>query len=184
MIKAKPRINPENMGKVDFNRSDLKYIINNTRENISDIPKIKIRFIAFDVRYINARYIKIFFLSNLSLLSRTAKYATSALRAINKYFNFSPKINYNERWYFSQIEKNWNIENQEIDTDTLFRFTRASEINLNAGLNTKIYGTANFSKGYIRGFRHVITPNVSFNYRPNISKNLFREVQSSSTGNK
>ena len=72
--------------------------------------------------------------------------------------------------YFSQIEKNWNIENQEIDTDTLFRFTRASEINLNAGLNTKIYGTANFSKGYIRGFRHVITPNVSFNYRPNISK--------------
>ena len=101
-----------------------------------------------------------------------------------KYFNFSPKINYNERWYFSQIEKNWNIENQEIDTDTLFRFTRASEINLNAGLNTKIYGTANFSKGYIRGIRHVITPNVSFNYRPNISKNLFREVQSSSTGNK
>ena len=47
------------MGKVDFNRSDLKYIINNTRENISDIPKIKMRFIAFDVRYINARYIKI-----------------------------------------------------------------------------------------------------------------------------
>ena len=45
LIKAKPRINPENMGKVDFNRSDLKYIINNTRENISDIPKIKIRFI-------------------------------------------------------------------------------------------------------------------------------------------
>ena len=92
LIKAKPRINPENMGKVDFNRSDLKYIINNTRENISDIPKIKIRFIAFDVRYINARYIKIFFLSNLNLLSRTAKYATSALRAINKYFNFSPNI--------------------------------------------------------------------------------------------
>ena len=30
----------------------------------------------------------------------------------------------------------------------------------------------------------MITPNVSFNYRPNISKNLFREVQSSSTGNK
>ncbi len=101
-----------------------------------------------------------------------------------KYFNFSPKINYNEKWYFSQIEKNWNIENQEIVTDTLIRFTRASEINLNAGVNTKIYGTANFSKGYIKGFRHVITPNISFNYRPNISKYLFKQVQSNASGNK
>ena len=30
----------------------------------------------------------------------------------------------------------------------------------------------------------MITPNISLNYRPNISKNLFRQVQSSSSGNK
>ena len=33
-------------------------------------------------------------------------------------------------------------------------------------MNTKIYGTFVLSKGPVKAIRHMITPRVSFNYRP------------------
>ena len=102
-----------------------------------------------------------------------------------KYFTFSPRINYTERWYTNQINKSWNSTDSTIITDTLNKFTRAGEYNITAGLNTKIYGLVQFKKGKIKAIRHVITPNLSFSYKPDFSNSqygYYKNVQSS-TGN-
>ena len=102
-----------------------------------------------------------------------------------KYFTFSPRINYTERWYTNQINKSWNSTDSTIITDTLNKFTRAGEYNITAGLNTKIYGLVQFKKGKVKAIRHVITPNLSFSYKPDFSSNqygYYKNVQSI-TGN-
>ncbi len=102
-----------------------------------------------------------------------------------KYFTFSPRINYTERWYTNQISKNFNSLDSTIITDTLNKFTRAGEYNITAGLNTKIYGLVQFKKGKIKAIRHVITPNLSFSYKPDFSNSqygYYKNIQSS-TGN-
>ncbi len=99
-----------------------------------------------------------------------------------KYFTFSPRINYTERWYTNQISKSFNSLDSTIITDTLNKFTRAGEYNITAGLNTKIYGLVQFKKGKVKAIRHVITPNLSFSYKPDFSNSqygYYKNVQSS-----
>ena len=103
-----------------------------------------------------------------------------------KYFSFKPSINLTERWYTSQIEKKWNSNNNSIETDTVYKFTRAHEYNFSSSLNTKLYGMLKFKKSNIAALRHVITPNISFNYRPDFSEKkygYYKEVQSDTIGN-
>ncbi len=101
-----------------------------------------------------------------------------------KHFTLSPRINVTERWYFSQIKKNWN--GSAIITDTLNKFTRAHDYSISASLNTRLYGIHEFKKGKIAAFRHVFTPNVSFAYRPDFSKEnygYYKSVQYDTLGN-
>ena len=101
-----------------------------------------------------------------------------------KHFTLSPSFNLTERWYLSQTEKRWNTNNNTIITDTIHKFTRAHNYNISTGLNTKIYGMIKFNKSKIAAIRHVITPNISFNYTPDFSdkkygyyKNVQKNVQ-------
>ena len=101
-----------------------------------------------------------------------------------KYFTFSQNINFNEKWYINQIEKTW--DGTKIKTDTIQKFTRGSDYNMTASLNTKIYGISQFRKGKIAAFRHVISPNISFTYNPSFSDEkygIYKIVQSDSLGN-
>mgnify|MGYP003335439528 CR=1 FL=1 len=45
-----------------------------------------------------------------------------------KYFTFSPRINYTERWYTNQINKSWNSTDSTIITDTLNNIIREDKI--------------------------------------------------------
>ena len=53
--------------------------------------------------------------------------------------------------------------------NTLNKFIRGGEYNISSSINTKIYGMAQFKKGKIAAFRHVLTPNVSFTYNPSFA---------------
>lgn len=93
-----------------------------------------------------------------------------------KHFNLSNSFNYNERWYFSTTEKNWDPEAMVIQggdtlfgrvvTDTIPGFKAARDFNYSASLNTRFYGLVQFRRGPVRALRHVVSPNLSFNYRP------------------
>ncbi len=92
---------------------------------------------------------------------------------IAEYFNFNTGVSYTERWQFQTVRKSYlkvlNSSDQEI-IDTVAGFKRNGEYSLNMGVSTKIYSTAQFNKfGNFKALRHVMTPQVSFSYRPDFS---------------
>lgn len=99
-------------------------------------------------------------------------------RVLN-HFNLSTSLNYNERWYFRTIEKSWDEQYMRIagnDTiygreriDTIPGFRAARDFSFSSGLSTRLYGMKNFRSGPITAIRHVVSPNVSFSFRPDFA---------------
>ena len=85
---------------------------------------------------------------------------------ILKYFSLSPSFTYTERWYTKTLNKYWDTTENIAINDYQSGFSRAWDYNAGASLNTKLYGLAQFRKGPLQAIRHVLTPSVSFQYRP------------------
>ena len=110
-------------------------------------------------------------------LKHTAGISTNA--TLLKYITFSPNANITERWYFQQYDYTFDPGlNKATLTDTIPGFTAVRDFGLNASLNTKIYGTFLFSRGPVKAVRHMITPRVSFNYRPDFGDPAWNYYQS------
>ena len=94
-----------------------------------------------------------------------------------KFFQFSTGVNYSERWYLQTIRKNFQrsptSNRDSLVTDTVPGFSRAAEYSLSGGLSTKVYGIKTFRKGNLQAIRHVMTPSISFNYRPDFGSENF-----------
>ncbi len=102
-----------------------------------------------------------------------------------KFFTLSPSATYSERWYFKTTQYEWNPENQKIDTIVENKFKAARDYQLSAGLSTRIYGMYLMKKGPVSALRHVLTPTVSFNYRPDFSQSKFgyyKTIQADTSG--
>ncbi len=103
---------------------------------------------------------------------------------IFKYLTFTPTVNYSEAWYAKHLNYRYNPATGTVITDTVSGFSRNYEYNAGASLNTRIYGMYNF-KGKIRAIRHVVTPQVSYMYKPNFAApiyNFYQFVQVDRTG--
>jgi len=91
-----------------------------------------------------------------------------------KFFQLNTSVNYTERWYFQTIRK--SLDNTaggyEQVIDTVSGFSRAYDYSISSGVSTKIYGMKEF-KGKLAAIRHVISPSVNFNYRPNFADERF-----------
>lgn len=115
----------------------------------------------------------------------------SANYNVFEYLLFNSSLDYDEIWHFRRLNRGLTNEEvyrldtvdydldsmpvTEIDTthgvpfrDTIQGFTPFRTFNFNTGFSTKLFGTARFKKGYLRGLRHVMTPSVSFQYSPNM----------------
>jgi hypothetical protein len=93
-----------------------------------------------------------------------------------KYITVSPSFNYGERWYTQQIRKRYNSTTKQIEvSDTIYGFTRNYDYSFSVGASTKIYG--DFlplnPKSKIKQIRHVMTPNISFNLKPDFGNPSF-----------
>ena len=101
----------------------------------------------------------------------------SATFQLFKYLNVTPSFTYNERWYSSKIERNWDNTRQEEVRDTVYGFNRVYNYNFSIGLNTKLYGFYKPIKAIfgdkIEAIRHVFTPNVSFSAAPDFGKERY-----------
>lgn len=99
-----------------------------------------------------------------------------------KYFTFNPAISYNEFWYFKSISKEFNTSAglidtngnpvQTLDVDTTFGFQSSRNIQFSAGLSTKLYGLLQFKKGKLKAIRHVMTPQISYSFTPEVRDGL------------
>jgi lipopolysaccharide assembly outer membrane protein LptD (OstA) len=90
----------------------------------------------------------------------------------------SPSVSYEEQWLTNKIEWRYNQAKGRVDTVSMTKgFYTDRQVSFGLGLNTALYGTAKFGRTGITRIRHVVRPNVSFNYRPNLSKNNFQVLQ-------
>ncbi len=99
-------------------------------------------------------------------------------RVLN-HFNFNTRINYNERWYFNTIRKEWDQDAVRIvGNDTIYGDVREREVSgfeairdfsLSAGLSTRLYGIMQFESGMISAVRHVLSPSIGFSLRPDFA---------------
>lgn len=111
---------------------------------------------------------------------------------VAKYFNVTPSVNYKEIWYFQSVNKTFDANDLVIDTtifinpedstdiqitfdtlqygsvntDIVNGFQPFRQFNAGVSVNTQLFGTMLFKKGFLRGLRHVAKPNISFNFSP------------------
>ncbi len=84
-----------------------------------------------------------------------------------KYFSASASANYNETWVFKTNEKSFNPDLARVQTTEINGFDAYRTYNFSTSLGTTIYGTFNFGEDKnFQSLRHVMRPNISFNYAP------------------
>lgn len=82
-----------------------------------------------------------------------------------KFFNWTNSLTYNERWHWSTIRKDIDSTGTLV-IDTVRGFRANRDIAFSSALSTRIYGMFNFRFGPLKALRHVVSPSISFNYRP------------------
>ena len=112
---------------------------------------------------------------------------STSLNLLN-YINVSPSANYQERWYFRKIDKEWDpVSRSVVNGDTTTGFYRLYDYSFSVSATTKLYGTYQFKKtAAVQAFRHTLTPTISFNYRPDFGAakyGYYKYVQSDTLGN-
>ena len=115
----------------------------------------------------------------------------ASFQVFNNYLNITPAVNYKEVWYFDHVEKYLDpdlvIDTSFVlidpDSDSMMMvldtvsygtvedlkvrgFKPLRLFNTNISMSTQIFGVKKFSKGKIRGIRHVLKPSISFGYTP------------------
>ena len=95
---------------------------------------------------------------------------------ILKYINFSPSVNYGMNWFFQSQEKYYNPETDKLEvkkTPQFGTFGITQDFSASLSMSTRIYGTFNFrGKGKLRALRHMITPSLGANYRPEMGTEI------------
>ncbi len=89
-----------------------------------------------------------------------------------KYLNISPSISLTERWYFKSLDRYYNADSARVEIDTINGFARAGDFLISIPVSTKLYGMYQI-KGknpLVKAFRHIVTPTVSFSWRPDFSE--------------
>lgn len=88
-----------------------------------------------------------------------------------KHFQFNTSVNYTERWYLQTVRNHLEntVNGYETVRDTVSGFRRAYDYSVSSGLSTKVYGHYKKGIGNIQEVRHVMTPSINLNYRPDFS---------------
>lgn len=101
------------------------------------------------------------------------------------FIHLSGGINMNEYWYPETVREHFNPATQQIETNYVKGFAAAHQFSTSLSLNTQIYGIWNQHIGDLYGFRHTLSPSISFSYQPDFSNpfwGIYRTVQIDSSG--
>ena len=99
-------------------------------------------------------------------------------------FQVSPGISYTEKWYGQKNLRSWNPATKHLDTLMSRGFFSAREVTTSLGFQTGIFGTYNFKGGDLIAIRHTIRPSFSLNYKPDLVKKYYYDMQVDTTGQK
>ena len=102
-----------------------------------------------------------------------------------KFFQLSPSFNYNEYWYPQKYSYTFVEEDDAVRVTEEPGFARAYDYNTSVGITTRLYSFYYPKIGKIEGIRHMMTPSISYSYRPDFSDprhGFYQYVQNDDTG--
>ncbi len=94
----------------------------------------------------------------------------SATFTLLEFIQVSPSFNYTERWYTGAHKQAWDpIAKRHVPVDTVHGFKRVYDYSTSLSAQTKLYGMYTPWKIFgdkIQAIRHVFTPSISLNWKP------------------
>ena len=94
----------------------------------------------------------------------------SATFTLFEFIQVSPSFNYTERWYTGAHKQAWDpIAKKHVPVDTVHGFKRVYDYSTSFSAQTKLYGMYTPWKVFgdkIQAIRHVFSPSISLNWRP------------------
>ena len=94
-----------------------------------------------------------------------------------KYISITPSVTFTDRMFFSRVDQSWNEKLNQVQKDTVMGFYNVYDFNASISMSTKLYGFyIPFRKWFgdkVDRFRHVMTPSISFSYRPDFGKDFW-----------
>lgn len=91
----------------------------------------------------------------------------------SQFIQVNPYFNYNEYWNNKTVNKRYDPVTNTVITEDVNGFKTARTFNMGVSLQTKLIGIFNPNVFGIKGIRHTITPNVTYNYTPDFSKDFW-----------
>jgi len=94
----------------------------------------------------------------------------SATFTLFDFIQVSPSFNYTERWYTGEHRQAWDpVARRHVPVDTIHGFNRVYDYSTSLSAQTKLYGMYTPWKIFgdkVQAIRHVLSPSISFSYRP------------------
>ncbi|WP_340104104.1 putative LPS assembly protein LptD [Rhodohalobacter sp. 8-1] len=104
----------------------------------------------------------------------------------SQFLNVSANISFNEYWYPSTTNRDFNAEENRVVESKERGFAAARDFSTSLSFSTTFYGISQVKVGNFEGLRHTVRPNVSLSYRPDFSDEqwgFYEEVQTDTLGN-
>ncbi len=100
-------------------------------------------------------------------------------------FQLAPSFGFKERWYAQKFNRKWNPVTEKLDSSMQKGFYSAREVTMGLSFSTAIFGTYQSKKkeARIQAIRHVMRPQMSVNYKPDLMAPYFYREQVNKEGN-
>jgi len=85
------------------------------------------------------------------------------------FITYTPNLRYTETWFTEREERYWDEVDSVEASRTERGFFPVRHFNTGISLQTTIYGIFQPRIGNVTGFRHTVTPSISYNFRPDFS---------------
>ncbi len=89
-------------------------------------------------------------------------------------FNVSPFFNYNETWYNKSIERHYDPVSRTVVTNDVSGFKAFRTFSTGVSASTRLIGLFKTDFLNVKGFRHTITPSLTYSYQPDFSKPFWK----------
>ena len=97
----------------------------------------------------------------------------------------APNFSFRERWYAQKMYREWNAATEKLDTTVQKGFFAAREMSVGIAFNTAFFGTfqSRDKDARVQAIRHVMRPQFSLNYKPDLMEPYYARVRVDKAGN-
>jgi lipopolysaccharide assembly outer membrane protein LptD (OstA) len=98
----------------------------------------------------------------------------------------APNFSFRERWFAQKFFRTWNPVTEKLDSSIEKGFYTAREMTMGLSFSTAVFGTFQSKKkdARVQAIRHVMRPQFSVNYKPDLMKPYYFRQQIDKQGNR